>query len=220
MNIAVRTDAETDTTVPARVFTMQRLAYRRDGPPERPQRLAALKALDATLRAHKDAIAQAISADFGNRAVPETILAELAPTLSAIRHTSKHLARWMRPERRHVGLSTLPGRAWVEYRPLGCVGILSPWNYPLLLSMGPLVDALGAGNRVLLKPSELTPALLRPARPPAGRRHRPGAGLRRDRRPGDGAGRLRAAVRPPGVHRVDPCRPRGDARGGGEPHPP
>ena len=157
MNTALRADAEMDAAAVARLFTMQRLAHRRDGAPDRIQRLAALKALDGTLRTHKDAIAQAISADFGNRAMQETMLAELVPTLSAIRNTSRQLVRWMRPERRLVGLSGQPGRAWVEHQPLGCVGIISPWNYPLLLSMGPLVDALGAGNRVILKPSELTP---------------------------------------------------------------
>jgi coniferyl-aldehyde dehydrogenase len=157
MDTAWRADAATEAAAPARLFTMQRLADRRDGPPERPQRLAALKALADTLRANKDAIAQAISADFGHRAAQETLLAELVPTLAAIRNTRKHLARWMQPERRRVSLSGQPGRAWVEYQPLGCVGIIAPWNYPLLLSAGPLVDALAAGNRVILKPSEMTP---------------------------------------------------------------
>ena len=142
---------------PARVLATQRQAYQRDGAPGLVQRLAALKAVDGMLRAHKDAFAAAISADFGNRAVQETMLAEIVPVLAAVRHTSRHLARWMKPERRRVGISAQPGRAWVEYHALGCVGIVSPWNYPLFLTLGPLVDALGAGNRVLLKPSELTP---------------------------------------------------------------
>lgn len=122
-------------------------------------RLASLRALEHLVRANQDAFAAAISADFGNRSRPETLLAEVAPTLAAIRHASRHLARWMRPQRRRVGLTFQPGRAWVEYQPLGCVGIISPWNYPLLLALVPLVDALSAGNRVLLKASELTPRL-------------------------------------------------------------
>jgi coniferyl-aldehyde dehydrogenase len=157
MDSVVMTQAGTDIAAPARMLAVQRLASRRDGALALPQRLAALKALDAMLRANKDAIAQAISADFGNRAVPETMLGEVVPLLSAIRHTSKHLARWMKPERRQVNLTTRPGSAWVEYHPLGCVGIVSPWNYPLFLTAGPLVDALAAGNRVIIKPSELTP---------------------------------------------------------------
>jgi coniferyl-aldehyde dehydrogenase len=157
MNTTVLTPVEDDIDAPARILTLQRQAHARDGAPNLAQRLVALTALDALVRAHKDEFAAAISADFGNRAVPETMLGEVVPVLSAIRHTKRHLARWMRPERRRVGLNAQPGRAWVEYQPLGSVGIISPWNYPLFLTAGPLVDALAAGNRVILKPSELTP---------------------------------------------------------------
>ena len=157
MNTAVLPQTADDTEAPARILAMQRLAHNRDGAPPLQQRLAALAALDALVRGNKDAIAAAISADFGNRAAPETMLGEVVPVLSAIRHTRKHLAAWMRPERRRVGINAQPGRAWVQHQPLGCVGIVSPWNYPLFLTAGPLVDALGAGNRVLIKPSELTP---------------------------------------------------------------
>ncbi len=157
MNTATPVIAQDDLDAPARMLAMQRLAYQRDGRPGLAQRLAALKALDTMLRANKDSLAAAISADFGNRPPQETILAEVVPLLAAIRHTSRYLARWMRPERRRVGINAQPGRAWVEYQPLGCVGIVSPWNYPLFLTFGPLIDAIGAGNRVILKPSELVP---------------------------------------------------------------
>ena len=156
MNIAVTTPVG-DAAAPARILDMQRLAYNRDGPPPPSQRLAALKALDGVLRARAGEIAEAISADFGNRAHQETTIAELVPALGAIRHARKNLARWMRPERRHVDISFQPGRAWVEWQPLGCVAIVSPWNYPLLLTVSPLVDAIAAGNRVIVKPSELVP---------------------------------------------------------------
>jgi len=127
------------------------------GPPGLRERLASLRALERMVRQGQDAFVDAISADFGNRSRPETLLAEVAPTLAAIRHVRRHLAGWMRPQRRRVGINFQPGRAWVEHQPLGCVGIVSPWNYPLFLTLSPLVDALAAGNRVLLKPSELTP---------------------------------------------------------------
>ncbi len=151
------TAVPTESTIPARVLAMQRTADRRDGPPPVEQRLAALKSLDGLLRFNRDAIADAIAADFGHRSREETILAELVPALAAIRTARKKLRRWMRPERRRVDISYQPGRAWVEWRPLGCVAIIAPWNYPLLLTVSPLVDALAAGNRVILKPSELTP---------------------------------------------------------------
>ena len=146
-----------DVLAPAGVLEMQRRADRRDGPPPIAQRLAALASLDLMLRANRDAIAKAIAADFGHRSHDETILAELVPTLAAIRTARRHVPRWVRPERRRVDISFRPGQAWVEWHPLGCVAIIAPWNYPLLLSVSPLVDALAAGNRVILKPSEMTP---------------------------------------------------------------
>ena len=157
MDTALPGSAAGQDSVPARVLAMQRLADRRDGPPPMVQRLAALKALDSLLRHNRDAIADAISADFGHRSHVETMLAELVPSLDAIRHARRNLARWTRPEERRVDIGFRPGRAWVEWQPLGCVAIISPWNFPLLLGIGPAVDALAAGNRVILKPSELTP---------------------------------------------------------------
>ncbi len=157
MNTAVLDQGQGDAEAPARVLDMQRLAYHRDGPPPLLQRLAALKALDGVLRAHAEPMAAAISADFGNRAHQETIVAELVPSLGAIRNARRNLRRWAKPERRHVDISFQPGSAWVEWQPLGCVAIVSPWNYPLLLTVSPLVDAIAAGNRVIVKLSELVP---------------------------------------------------------------
>ena len=157
MNTAVAARQPDDAEAPARVLEMQRRAYLRDGPPPLLQRLAALEALDGALRANAEAMAEAISADFGNRAHQETIVAELVPSLAAIRNVRRNLRRWAKPERRHVDISFQPGSAWVEWQPLGCVAIVSPWNYPLLLTVSPLVDAIAAGNRVIVKPSELVP---------------------------------------------------------------
>ncbi len=157
MDTAAPITAPGDVDAPARLLDMQRRAYLRDGPPDAAQRLAALAALDILLRDNRDALAAAISADFGSRSAVETTLAELVPALGAIRHARRNLARWMRPERRRVDISFQPGQAWVEWQPLGCVAIVAPWNYPLLLTVSPLVDALAAGNRVIVKPSELTP---------------------------------------------------------------
>ena len=157
MDTAVPTNAAGNSAAPALVLDMQRRADRRDGPPPMQQRLAALKALDALLRANREALANAICADFGNRSREETILAEVVPSLAAIRHARRNLARWMQPEKRQVDISFRPGRAWVEWQPLGCVAIVAPWNCPLLLTVTPVVDALAAGNRVIVKPSELTP---------------------------------------------------------------
>jgi coniferyl-aldehyde dehydrogenase len=157
MDTAAATLTELNIDAPAHMLAIQRQAAADDGAPDLAQRLAALTALDGLIRTNKDAFATAISADFGNRAHPETMLAEVIPLLAAIRYTKRHLAHWMKPDRRQVSVNAQPGRAWVMHQPLGCVAIIAPWNYPLFLTIGPLVDALAAGNRAILKPSELAP---------------------------------------------------------------
>lgn len=150
--------AVTDLGEGRRLYEAQRAAWNAAGAPDLAERLADLDKLERVLARHGDAFAAAICQDFGNRAREETELLELVPTLNALRHARKHLGRWMRPERRHVSWIFQPGKAWVQYQPLGLIGVISPWNYPLILALSPLVDALAAGNRVMIKPSELTPA--------------------------------------------------------------
>jgi acyl-CoA reductase-like NAD-dependent aldehyde dehydrogenase len=116
-----------------------------------------LRALERVLRAYAPALVEAVSADFGHRAPAETRLLELFPSQQAIAHALGQLRRWMRPQRRHVALWFQPGCAEVRWQPLGAVGIIVPWNYPIYLAVGPLTAALAAGNRVLVKMSEFTP---------------------------------------------------------------
>lgn len=116
-----------------------------------------LDALHRMVKENRGEIARAIDADFGGRPGQETELLEVVPLLGAIRHARSHVACWMRDERRAPSLAFRGGRAWVRHEPLGVVGIVSPWNFPLYLCLGPLVDALAAGNRAMIKPSELTP---------------------------------------------------------------
>lgn len=139
-------------------FERQRVAFNTSDAPDYEARRQSLQKLKRLVRENAEAFANAISADFRNRAYQETMLLEVAPSLSGIQHALSNLKRWMRPERRKVSLNFWPGRAWIQYQPLGVVGIISPWNYPLYLAAGPLADALAAGNRAMLKPSELTPA--------------------------------------------------------------
>jgi acyl-CoA reductase-like NAD-dependent aldehyde dehydrogenase len=100
----------------------------------------------------------AVRVDSGHRSVHETRLLELFPSLEGIKHARRRLKSWMRPERRRVSLWFRPGRARVIRQPLGVVGIIVPWNYPIYLAVGPLTCALAAGNRALVKMSEYTPA--------------------------------------------------------------
>ena len=122
------------------------------------QRQQWLKSLRQLLSAEREVLIDAISQDFSHRSPDETLFAELMPCLHNIDYTLKHLKRWMKPSARSVGMMFVPASAKVVYQPLGVVGIIVPWNYPLYLAIGPLVGALAAGNRVMLKLSEFTPA--------------------------------------------------------------
>jgi coniferyl-aldehyde dehydrogenase len=148
--VAVPSEAE-------RILALQRAAVAEHGAPTLAARLATLEALLDLLKKHRRSLVETVSADFGNRAATETELGELLPLVNGIKHVRRHLARWMKPQRRSAGFAFRPAGARVTYQPLGVVGVLAPWNYPLYLTLGPLVDALAAGNRVMLKPSELTP---------------------------------------------------------------
>src|SRR5205085_5040650 len=116
-----------------------------------------LERLRGVVAGNAEALAEAISGDCGTRSRTETELLEIVPTLNALRHAKRKVASWMRAERRRVDPLFQPAKAWVRWEPLGVVGIISPWNYPLQLALSPLVDAIAAGNRAMVKPSELTP---------------------------------------------------------------
>ena len=141
----------------AALLERQRAAFVGEGPPGLDERKRRLKRLRAAVLAHRAAIGEAISADFGHRSRHETDLMEVLGVVQAIDYLSRKLRRFMKPERRHVGLFYRAGRAHVEYQPKGVVGVMAPWNYPFSLTMIPLATALAAGNRAMLKPSELTP---------------------------------------------------------------
>jgi coniferyl-aldehyde dehydrogenase len=145
------------TDLAATIFKQQCEAFRRNGAPSLAERLDDLERLRGAMKDSAAELAEVICADFGNRSRHETLLADVVPTLAAIRHTKTHLAKWMKPRRMAVPLEFRPARAMIMYQPVGVVGIISPWNYPFQLAIIPLVQALAAGNRVMLKPSELTP---------------------------------------------------------------
>lgn len=126
-------------------------------PPDVKARLASLARLQAWLVAHQVDIAKAISADFGHRSHHETIAAELALAATDLQHTRANLSSWARPEARSTFWGFLPASSRLIRQPLGIVGVVAPWNYPFQLAVMPLTAAIAAGNRVLLKPSELTP---------------------------------------------------------------
>lgn len=157
MNDACVVSPEDATIALERIFAAAHEAQAREPFTAWATRARRLRALRALINDHRAEISAAISADFGHRPSEETVLLEMFPSLSAIGHALKHGRHWMRPRRRWAGFWFLPARTELLPQPLGVVGIIVPWNYPLYLAIGPLLDALVAGNRVLVKMSEFTP---------------------------------------------------------------
>ena len=139
------------------VFERQRLAFLQHPYPTLAERKAKLKTLRALLQRYQDQIVTAVSADFGGRAPAETKLAEVLGPVFEINHALHALGGWMKPKKRSTELLFLGNSVRVNYQPKGVVGVIGAWNFPLYLSVGPLVAALAAGNRVMIKMSELSP---------------------------------------------------------------
>ena len=143
------------------LLELQKRAQTRHGPPNAGLRKDRLSRCIAMLLMHKRELADAVEADFGARSRDFTLLADIAGAIGPLKHARDHLEVWMRPRRRNVtpaALSLLGGRAQVRFQPKGVVGVMTPWNFPVQLAMDAVAGAFAAGNRVMLKPSELAPA--------------------------------------------------------------
>ncbi|WP_234889560.1 coniferyl aldehyde dehydrogenase [Agrobacterium vitis] len=139
------------------VLERQRQSFLHDIYPSLTLRLDRLNRIGRLLKENRQALCDVVSRDFGHRSHHETVQLEIAPLMGALRHTRSHLRKWMKPERRGRSIEFLQLANWVQYQPLGVIGIMVPWNYPLILALGPLIDILAAGNRAIIKPSELLP---------------------------------------------------------------
>src|SRR4051794_34419040 len=137
---------------------LQRAAFAREPMPTLAARRDRVERVRALVARHADALVDAIARDFGHRARQETLLADVYTVQAAARHTLRHLRGWMRERGAPTALHFRPGRNRLLRQPLGVVGVVAPWNYPVYLALVPALSALAAGNRVLIKPSELTPA--------------------------------------------------------------
>jgi coniferyl-aldehyde dehydrogenase len=143
---------------PGTLLRKMRAAARKAGPPSYDARIEHLDKFERVLIARKDDIAKAIQTDFGTRSTHESLIVEVLCTVLEIKHARTHLHEWMETEPREVPWMFLPARAEVLKQPVGVVGIIGAYNYPVQLALGPLVGALAAGCRAMIKPSELTPA--------------------------------------------------------------
>ena len=138
-------------------FDGQRAAFAADMNPSYAVRLDRLNRLYAMTERIAPEIVAAVSADFGHRPLQVTRLADVMMVLTAIKHTRRRLKAWMKTRRAPTALAFRPGHNRIAPQPLGVAGVVSPWNYPYQLAMGPALAAIAAGNRVMIKPSEATP---------------------------------------------------------------
>ena len=140
------------------VLDEQRAAFERLGPPSPTVRRAALRKLELMVTGNRVPLTEALKEDFGSRSATETEIAEVVGSVHSLRYARRHLPRWAMPRLRGTSIWFLPGTNRVVAQPKGVVGIISPWNYPVHLTLAPLAAAVAAGNRVMVKMSELTPS--------------------------------------------------------------
>ncbi|WP_116368051.1 coniferyl aldehyde dehydrogenase [Parahaliea mediterranea] len=155
----VQEHSDTETRMQA-VLDAQRASYIAEGKVSADTRIDRLdRGIDVLLK-YQDKMIEALNSDFSCRAREVTLLTDVAASVTPMKHAKKHLRKWMKGERRPTmfPLNLLGGRSRIEYQPLGVVGVISPWNFPVNLTFGPLAGILAAGNRAMIKPSEFTPA--------------------------------------------------------------
>ncbi len=141
-----------------RLLRLQRDAFTASRPESMAMRKDRIKRAMALVKEHAEEFCKTMSADFGNRAMEQSMLTDVAATVGAGKHALKNMDKWAKADKRSVQfpLGLLGAKAEVRYEPKGVIGILSPWNFPLQLAFGPLMQVLAAGNRAMIKPSEFT----------------------------------------------------------------
>ena len=155
---STKDDAKTVTKITA-ILEKQRKAFDQTPYPNWSERKGNLIKLRDVILGHEVEFIKAISDDFGHRAVEDTLISEFLVMQGGFSHALKHTKKWMKVRKAPTALQYLPASNRIVPQPLGVVGIISPWNYPLQLAIMPLIGALGAGNRAMLKPSEYTPRM-------------------------------------------------------------
>ena len=141
------------------VLKTQRAAFTSELPVSVAVRKDRLKRTIAMLVDNSEAFATALSDDFGHRSREQSLMADIVASIRQAKHAIKNIDGWMKPERRKLDfpLGLLGARGQIEFQPLGVIGVIAPWNFPVQLTMGPMIGAFGAGNRVMVKSSEFTP---------------------------------------------------------------
>ncbi|RYD54566.1 MAG: aldehyde dehydrogenase family protein, partial [Sphingomonadales bacterium] len=143
------------------ILARQRSAFMAELPVSLEARRDRLKRAIAMVSENAGRLCDALSEDFGHRSREQSMLTDIAASVSPLKHALKHVKRWMKPEKKPVlfPLGLLGGRGWIETQPKGVVGIIAPWNFPVQLVMSPLAGVFAAGNRAMVKTSEYTPTV-------------------------------------------------------------
>lgn len=152
---------ETSQSQMQSILDRQRAAYLAEGVVSSETRMDRLERAVQVVKKHQKAFVQAMNEDFGHRSEHQSLFTDVASSVGPLRHAQQNLNRWQKKDKRKVTpgiLALLGAKAWVEYQPLGVVGVISPWNFPVNLTFTPLAGVLSAGNRCMIKPSEYTPA--------------------------------------------------------------
>ena len=152
---------ETSQSEMKNLLERQREAYLAEGVVSTATRIDRLERAIGLLKNYEKQFVEAMSADFGHRSEHQSLFTDIASSVGPLRHAIANVAKWSRPEKRKAGpfpLNLLGAKAHIEYQPLGVVGVISPWNFPVNLTFTPLAGILSAGNRCMIKPSEYTPA--------------------------------------------------------------
>jgi len=142
------------------ILDMQKKTHLRDGPISAETRIEWINKLILSLIKYQDQIAEVISKDFNHRSNVGSMLTDVSSSITSLKLAKKNIKKWMKSEKRKVSpaiLGLLGAKLRIEYQPLGTVGVISPWNFPVTLTFGPLGSIFAAGNRVMIKPSEFTP---------------------------------------------------------------
>lgn len=164
MSLAESNMRETDGNAIAEsirsIVDRQKAAHIKEGAPSAERRIDWIDRAIALVVDNQKEIVEALSSDFGHRSHEQSLLADVMGSIGPLKHAKKHLRQWMKPEKRKVQfpLNLLGAKARVEFQPLGVIGIISPWNFPVNLTWTPLAGVFAAGNRAIIKPSEFTPA--------------------------------------------------------------
>ncbi|MBL4639522.1 MAG: aldehyde dehydrogenase family protein [Kordiimonadaceae bacterium] len=157
--ITLYPESKTAKAEASRIFALQRISAQNTPNPDYKSRKDALKRLALIIERNRITLCDTLSHDYGNRAREETLLTEINSVLSNLRFTKRQLRKWMRPTRRSTSIWNLPGSNKTVPMPVGVVGIMVPWNYPINLALVPAIAAIAAGNRVMIKMPELVPEL-------------------------------------------------------------